>query len=192
MACSGMKFKKPIVMIILFTMYFNGGLIPTYLNIRSLGLYNSLWAVIMLGAMSVYNAIICKTAIEAIPISLSESAYLDGASDIQILFKIIMPLLKPTTAVLLLYYGVGHWNNWFTPSIYLRENEDLPVQNILRAVLLANQDLSGNANAGDNYNVYAESIKYAAIVLTTVPVMCVYPFLQKYFVQGAMIGAVKG
>lgn len=192
MACSGMKFKKPIVIMILFTMYFSGGLIPAYLNIRSLGLYNTLWAVILPGAMSVYNAIICKTSIEAIPSSLAESAYLDGASDLQVLFKIVMPLIKATLAVLILYYGVGHWNNWFTPSIYLRENKDLPVQNILRAILLANQDLAGDANAGDNYNNYAESIKYAAIVITTVPVMCIYPFLQKYFAKGALIGAVKG
>ena len=192
MAISGMKLKKPIVMMILFTMYFSGGLIPSYLNVRALGLYNTIWAIILPGAMSVYNAIICKTAIEAIPSSLAESAYLDGASDFQILFKIVFPLIKPTLAVLLLYYGVNHWNDWFSASIYLRENEDLPVQNILRAILLVNEDLAGGANSGDNYNKYAESIKYAAIVITTVPVMCIYPFLQKYFTKGAMIGAVKG
>lgn len=192
MACSGMKWKKPIAFLILFTMYFGGGLIPAYLNIRSLGLYNTVWALVLPGAMSVYNAIICKTAIEAIPNSLAESAYIDGASDFQVLFRIVTPLIKPTLAVLLLYYGVGHWNAWFGASIYLREDSQLPAQNILRAILLANQNLSGDASAGDNYNVYAETIKYAAIVITTAPIMCVYPFLQKYFTKGVMIGAVKG
>lgn len=191
MACSGMMFKKPIVLMIMFTMFFGGGLIPGYLNIRSLGLYNSLWALVLPGAISVYNAIICKTAIEAIPDSLRESAYLDGANDIHIIFKIVMPLIKATLAVLLLYYGVAHWNSWYQASIYIKDNEKLPVQNILRAVLVANQSLGGLEDS-DNYNAYAETIKYAAIMVTTVPVLCIYPFLQKYFAKGAMIGAVKG
>ena len=191
MACPGMFWKKIIVGLIMFTMFFNGGLIPNYLNIRSLGLYNSLWALILPSALSVYNAIICKTAIEAIPDSLRESAYIDGANDIQIIFKIIMPLIKPTLAVLLLYYGVGHWNSWFPASIYIRDNSLLPVQNIIRSVLLANQDLGGSGG-GDDYNAYAETIQYAAIVITTAPILCIYPFLQKYFAKGAMIGAVKG
>lgn len=191
MACSGMMFKRPVVLMIMFTMFFGGGLIPGYLNIRSLGLYNSVWALVLPAALSVYNAIICKTAIEAIPDSLRESAYLDGANDIHIIFKIIMPLIKATLAVLLLYYGVSHWNSWYQASIYIKEDEKLPVQNILRAVLVANQSLGGMED-GDNYNAYAETIKYAAIMVTTVPVLCIYPFLQKYFAKGAMIGAVKG
>lgn len=191
MATTGMMWKKPIVMMIMFTMFFSGGMIPSYLNIKSLGLYNTIWAIILPGALSVYNAIICKTAIEAIPDSLMESAFIDGANDFQVIFKIIVPLIKATLAVLLLYYGVGHWNSWFAASIYLKDDAKLPIQNILRALLMANQNLA-DSNAGDNYNVYAETLKYAAIVVSTVPILCVYPFLQKYFVKGVMIGAVKG
>lgn len=194
MSCSNMMFKKPIVGMIMFTMFFNGGLIPNFLNIKSLGLYNTLWAVILPWALNVYNAIICKTAIEAIPESLKESAYIDGANDIQVIFKVILPLMKPTLAVLLLYYGVSHWNAWFSASIYIKDNKLLPVQNVIRSILVQNSQLgsSGVAAAADQFSAYAETIKYAAIVVTTVPILCVYPFLQKYFTKGAMIGAVKG
>lgn len=193
MASKKVVFKPIIQFLILFTMFFSGGMIPAYLNIRSLGLYNSIWALILPGAMSVYNAIICRTAIESIPDSLRESAYIDGANDLVILFKIVVPLIKPTLAVLLLYYGVGHWNSWFNASIYLRDNDKLPIQNIMRAILIANSNVLNSAAAeNDQVNQFAESIKYSTIVLTTIPVMCVYPFVQKYFVKGVMIGAVKG
>ena len=187
MAGRRMMWKKPIVFIMLFTMYFGGGMIPTYLNIIDLGLLDSIWALVLPG-ISIYNSIICKTAIEAIPESLSESAYIDGANDFQILYKIIVPLIKPTLAVLLLYYMVGQWNSWFSASIYLKSDDKLPLQNVLRYILMAN---SGN-NLGDEYNEYAETIKYAVIVVSSLPIMCVYPFLQKYFTKGVMIGAVKG
>lgn len=193
LASKNVMFKKPIFFIIVFTMFFSGGMIPMYLNIRDLGLYNSLWALILPGAMSVYNSIICRTAIEAVPESLHESAYIDGANDLVIVFRIVLPLIMPTIAVLLLYYGVGHWNSWFQASIYLKDNAKLPIQNILRAVLIANSNILNAAAAeNDKVNEFAESIKYSAIVLTTVPVLCIYPFLQKYFVKGVMIGAVKG
>jgi putative aldouronate transport system permease protein len=193
LAAKNVYFKKPILFMILFTMFFNGGMIPNYLNIRSLGLYDSLWALILPGAVSVYNSIICRTAIEAIPESLSESARIGGANDLTILFRIITPLIKPTMVVLLLYYGIGHWNSWFSASIYIRDNYKLPIQNILRAILIANSDiLNSAATENDQINQFAETIKYAAIVITTVPVLFVYPFLQRYFVKGVMIGAVKG
>ncbi len=193
MASEGMLLKKPIQFFIMFTMFFSGGMIPAYLNIRDLGLYNSLLALILPGALSVYNAIICRTAIEAVPQSLIESAYIDGANDLVIVFKIIIPLIMPTIAVLLLYYGVGHWNSWFNASIYLKDNDKLPIQNIMRSILIANSNVLNSAAAeSDQVNQFAESIKYATIVLTTLPVLCIYPFLQKYFVKGVMIGAVKG
>ena len=193
LASKNVMFKKPIFFFIVFTMFFSGGMIPMYLNIRDLGLYNSLWALILPGAMSVYNSIICRTAIEAVPESLHESAYIDGANDLVIVFRIVLPLIMPTIAVLLLYYGVGHWNSWFQASIYLKDNAKLPIQNLLRAVLIANSNILNAAAAeNDKVNEFAESIKYSAIVLTTVPVLCIYPFLQKYFVKGVMIGAVKG
>lgn len=174
-------------------MFFSGGLIPAYLNQKSLGLYNNLWALIIPGALSIYNAIICRTAVESVPDSLIESAYIDGANDYTVLFKIITPLIKPTLAVLALYYGVGHWNSWFNASLYITDNELLPIQNILRAILIANNDmLNQGAASMDSIDTYAETIKYAVIVIATLPILCVYPFLQKYFVKGVMIGAVKG
>ena len=193
MAAKKVMFKPAIQFLILFTMFFSGGMIPSYLNIRSLGLYNSLFALILPGAVSVYNSIICKTAIEGMPDSLMESAYIDGANDLVILFRIVAPLIKPTLAVLLLYYGVGHWNSWFNASIYLQDNSKLPIQNIMRAILIANSNVLNSAAAeNDQVNQFAESIKYSTIILTTVPVLCIYPFVQKYFVKGVMIGAVKG
>ena len=193
MTSKKMMFKPVIQFLILFTIFFSGGMIPPYLNIRSLGLYNSLFALILPGAVSVYNSIICKTEIEAIPDSLMESAYIDGANDLTILFRIVAPLIKPTMAVLLLYYGVGHWNSWFNASIYLQDNNKLPIQNIMRAILIANSNVLNSAAAeNDQVNQFAEAIKYATIIRTTVPVLCIYPFVQKYFVKGVMIGAVKG
>lgn len=191
MVSTGMMLKKPLVALVTFTMFFGGGLIPSYLNVRSLGLMDTVWALILPGAISVYNAIICKTAMETIPTSLSESAFIDGANDFQVLAKIILPLMKPTLAVLLLYYGVAHWNSWFNASIYIKENSRLPIQNIIRALLLENSELTVNVSE-DDYNAYAETIKYAAIVISTVPILCIYPFLQKHFTKGVMIGAVKG
>ena len=173
MASKDVMFKPLLQGLIMFTMFFSGGMIPAYLNIRDLGLYNSLWALILPGALSVYNSIICKTAIESVPESLKES--------------------KATLAVLLLYYGVGHWNAWFNASIYLKDNEKLPIQNIMRAILIANSNVLNSAAAeNDQVNQFAEAIKYSTIILTTVPVLCIYPFIQKYFVKGVMIGAVKG
>jgi putative aldouronate transport system permease protein len=193
LASKNLMFKKPVLFIMLFTMFFSGGMIPGYLNIRSLGLYDSLWALILPGAISVYNTIICRTAIESVPDSLGESAKIDGAQDFTILFRIIFPLIKPAIVVLLLYYGIGHWNSWFPASLYLRDNYKLPIQNVLRAILIANTGLlNSGITSGDAIDEYSETIKYAAIVITTVPVLCVYPFLQRYFVKGAMIGAVKG
>lgn len=193
MASKDVMFKKTIVSFFMFTMFFGGGLIPTYLNQKSLGLYNNIWALIIPGALSLYNAIICRSAIDAIPDSLYESAYMDGANDFTILFKIVTPLIKPTLAVLLLYYGVGHWNGWFNASIYIKDEALLPIQNVLRAVLLANKDsLSSGGSSLDAVNTYAETIKYSAIMISTLPILCIYPFLQKYFIKGVMIGAVKG
>lgn len=191
LAAKNLLFKRPLTLFMLFTMYFSGGMIPAYLNIKDLGLYNSMWALILPGALSLYNAIITKTAIEGIPDSLSESAYLDGAGELTVLFKIILPLLKPTIAVLVLYYGVGLWNSWFPASIYIKDNVKLPLQNILRSIMIENSSLA--VQEGDVVaNSFTETIKYAVVIISTLPILCVYPFLQKYFAKGVMIGAVKG
>lgn len=193
MAAKNMYFKKVIIVFLMFTMFFSGGLVPSFLNQKSLGLYNNLWALIIPGALSLYNAIITKTAIESLPDSLIESSYIDGANDFVVLYKIITPLIMPTIAVMLLYYGIGHWNSWFPATIYIKDAKYLPLQAILRALLIANSNVLNSSDINmDKVDSYAETIKYSAIVISTLPVLCVYPFLQKYFVKGVMIGAVKG
>jgi putative aldouronate transport system permease protein len=189
----GFMLKKLITFFIAFTMYFSGGLIPGYLNVKSFGLINSLWALIIPGAISTYNMIIMRTAFSSVPDSLAESAQMDGAKHLTILLRIMIPLSKPTIAVLVLYYAVGHWNAWFNAFIYLQEPSKFPLQlvmrNILRSVDVSEMlvDVGGEDQAR-----YVELIKYALIVVSTVPILILYPFLQKYFVKGIMIGAIKG
>lgn len=185
--------KKIIMFFIVFSMYFSGGLIPFYFTVRELGLDNSLWALIIPGAIGTTNMIIMRTAFMGIPDSLSESAEIDGASHFSILFRVVIPLSLPTVAVMVLYYGVGHWNSWFNALIFLRKREMFPLQLILREILITNStlDMSIGVDAGDQ-ELIGDLIKYAVIVVATVPILCLYPFLQKYFVKGVMIGALKG
>lgn len=193
-----LMWKKVILWIMLFTMYFSGGLVPNYLLVQNIGLYDSIWSLILPGAMSTYNMIILRTAFASIPDSLEEAAFLDGATHLQILWHVILPLAKATMAVMVLYYGVAHWNAWFNASIYLQDKSKYPLQMVLKEILIANDTASMAGNMGasgstsvDSQNI-AESIKYAVIVVATVPILCIYPLLQKYFVKGVMIGAVKG
>ena len=185
-------FKQFVTVAIIFTMYFSGGLIPTYFNVRDLGLYNSTWALILPVAINTFNLIIMRTGFEAVPVSLEESATLDGAGHFTILFRIILPLVLPTVAVMVLYYGVQHWNSWFNASIYLNESSKYPLQLVLRGILISNdtQQMTTGVDAGSTLAI-SETIKYAIIVISTVPILCIYPFLQKYFIKGAMVGAVK-
>lgn len=185
-------FKTPIMMMILLTMYISGGMIPSYLNIRSLGLYQSYLALILPGAISTTNLIIMRTSFSSIPDSLTEAATIDGASHMKILFKIVMPLSKATVAVMVLYYALGHWNNWFGPMIYLQGTpEKYPLQLILRNMLIDHQNLDTPSGGDDQFLVY-EVMKYVVIVVSTVPMLIFYPFVQKYFEKGVMIGGVKG
>ncbi len=184
--------KKTIMMGIVFTMFFSGGLIPSYLIVKGLGLYDSRLAVILPGAMSAWNMIIMRTSFLDLPDSIEESAKLDGANDFQILFRIVVPISKAVLAVMVLFYAVGHWNAWFNAMIYLNSRAKFPLQVILREILIANSTdsmLGGSDNFGTSLDII---IKYACIVVATLPVLCLYPFLQKYFVKGVMIGAVKG
>ena len=185
-------FKQFVTVAIIFTMYFSGGLIPTYFNVRDLGLYNSTWVLILPVAINTFNLIIMRTGFEAVPHSLEESATLDGAGHFTILFRIILPLVLPTVAVMILYYGVQHWNSWFNASIYLNESSKYPLQLVLRGILISNdtQQMTTGVDAGSTLAI-SETIKYAIIVISTVPILCIYPFLQKYFIKGAMVGAVK-
>ena len=184
---------RTITLIILFTMYFSGGMIPSYILMQNLGLLNSRWALILPGLVSTYNMIIMRTAFVGVPPSLEESAKLDGANHYTILFRIMMPLCMPTIAVLILYYGVSHWNSWFGAMIYIRKRELYPLQLILREILVAN-DTNSMTQGGDigDIEMISKTIQYAVIVVATAPILCLYPFLQRYFVKGVMIGAVKG
>lgn len=180
----------PITFLILFTMYFNGGLIPRYLNIRDLGLYDTLWSVILSSGISTYNMIIMRTNFAAIPASIEEAAEIDGANDITILLKVILPLSTSIIAVMTLYYGVAHWNAWFDAMLYLKSREKNPLQLVLREILIQNQ--TDNMEVAESEVTIEQTVKYAIIVVSSLPILLFYPFLQKYFVKGVMIGSVKG
>lgn len=188
------QYRNRFMLIISFTMLFNGGMVPPYMVVRNLGLYNSRWAVIIPSAISVFNLIIMRTGFMEVPASLEESAKLDGASEWTIMFRIIVPLSKATIAVILLYYAVGIWNSWFPAMIYLKDREKFPLQLILREILLLNDTsvMTSSADAVKNAQLERKLVKYCTIVVSTVPIMCFYPFIQKYFTKGVMIGAVKG
>ena len=182
----------------MLTMYFSGGLIPTYLIVSDVGLINTPWAMIIPGACSIYNVIITRTYfINSIPSSLQEAAELDGANSFQFLIKIILPLSKPIIAVIALYYAVGHWNDFYTALIYINDQNLLPLQSWLRDLLMSNKMSLNNmqgldAAAAEAKMQLSQTLKYSVIIVSTVPVLCVYPFIQKYFVKGVMIGSVKG
>ncbi len=181
--------RRFFTLMFIFTMYFNGGLIPNYLLIKDLHLIDNRLALILPGAISTFNLMIMITGFEGIPKSLEESARIDGAGDWTILFRIIMPLAKPTIMVILLYYAVGHWNAWFNAMIYIRDASKRPLQLFLRDILTRSQmgAMTGQTDIED----VGQTIKYATILVSTAPILCIYPFIQKYFVQGVMIGAVK-
>lgn len=185
-------FKKPLMFIITLTMFISGGMIPFYQNLRSLHLMNSHWGLILPFMISTYNMIILKTSFESIPKSLSEAERIDGAGHIRILFSIVLPLSKPVLAVMLLYYGVGVWNGWFWASTILTDRSMYPLQVILREILLSNDTsvMTQGVSSGDLEAVGA-TIRYATVIVATLPILCAYPFLQKYFTKGIMIGAVK-
>lgn len=185
---------KVLMAFIMFTMYFQGGMIPTYLQVQSLGLYNTPWVMILLPAINVFNVIIATTNIRGnIPEELYEAASIDGCSHFGFFFKMVMPLSKTIIAVLVLYYGVAHWNEFMNGLIYLRDQSLQPLQLVLRNILLQNQVSSmGDVDSVLEQQKAAELIKYGLIIVSTLPVLVVYPFLQKYFAKGVMVGSVKG
>lgn len=185
--------NKLLLKIIIITMFFNGGLIPTYMLVtRTMHMNDSLLALIIPQAVSTYNLILMRNSFSSVPESLIEASRLDGASHLQLLIKVVVPLSMPIIAVMVLYYGVFYWNSWFQASIYLKTRSLYPLQLILREILI-NSDtasMSADAASADQYSV-GESIKYTVVVIATVPILILYPFLQRYFVKGAMVGAVK-
>ena len=178
-------------MYVALTMFVSGGMVPLYLLVKGIGLLNSRWAIILVVAVNTYNLIMARTYFSTIPASLEESARIDGASELRILFSIMVPLSGPIIAVISLYYAVGHWNSWFNEMIYLSDRSKYPIQLFLREILILNQVSAASQDFSADKLPLAESIKYATIVVATLPILCVYPFAQKYFVKGVMIGAVK-
>ena len=189
-----LMFKKLFTIMVVFTMYFNGGMIPTFLVVKGVGLYNSRMALILPVLVNTWNMIVMRTAFKAIPASLEESARLDGASEFTVLFRIIVPCAKATIAVMFLYYAVDHWNSWFNAMIYLQDREKYPLQLFLREILLISVQNAASADAGDASDaLYMDTlVKYALIIVSTAPILCIYPFVQKYFMKGVMMGSVKG
>ena len=193
LALKGSMFTRPLALLILFTMYFSGGMIPAYMNVRDLGMIDSLWALIIPGAINTYNMMIMRSAFAAVPDTLYEAAHLDGATHIRILSQIYLPLSGATLAVMVLYYGVGHWNSWFNASIYIRYGQ-VPAPAGAAQYLMLNQNSQLQASVTDNGELakYADQVKYALIVVSSAPILLLYPFLQKFFTKGVMVGALKG
>lgn len=184
--------KKFITRVVVTAMLFSAGMVPTFLVVTGLGMYNTVWAILLPNAVSSFNVVILKNFFEQIPYELEESASLDGCSHMRILFSIILPLAVPGMVTIGLFYAVGQWNSYFPAMLYLSDRELVPLQIILRDIVLQNQtnDLAIDVVAGNDQ--VRESVKYATIMVATIPIMLVYPFIQKYFVKGVMIGSVKG
>ena len=179
----------------LITMYFSGGMIPTFLLIQNLGLYNTRWILLIAGAFNVYNCIICRSFFSGMPKELEEAAYIDGCSVIKTFTTIILPLSKALLGVMVLYYAVAHWNQYFQAMIYIHDDSMQPLQVFLRRILILAQSMASRDDMGEYAAVLADRealIRYSVIVVSSAPLLIIYPFLQKYFDKGVMIGSVKG
>lgn len=187
-------YRNVFMMIITFTMIFNGGMIPTYMVVRKLRMIDSPLAMIIPGVLSVFHILIMRTSMENVPLELEEAARMDGASDLKIMFHVILPLCKASFAVIILFTAVAKWNDYFTALLYLpNKSEYYPLQMVLRNILVTStSDLtSDNVTMQNNISLYKKNIEYACIVVSTLPILCIYPFVQKYFVTGVTLGAVK-
>lgn len=192
LSCREMPGRNIITFFVALTMYVSGGLIPTYLMVSNLGMVDTLWGIIVPNAISTTNMIIMRTYFQnSIPESLYEAAMLDGSNYTKYLLRVVLPLSMPIVAVIGLYYGVGHWNNYFDALIYLRSTEKQSLQLVLRNILLANQVNSGDGSYSEASKL-GVTIKYSVIVFSCIPMMIAYPFVQRFFIKGVMIGAIKG
>ena len=190
LACKDYPNPNVLVFLFVFTMYFSGGLIPNFLVIKNLGLYDSRWAIILPTAVSTYNLIVMRTAFSSVPGALQESACLDGANDFVILYRIYIPCIRATMAVVCLFYAVSQWNSWFNSMIYLQSSSKWPLQLWLREILI--NSASGGTSDDADALYLQELIRYAVIIVATVPILVVYPYAQKYFMKGVTLGSVKG
>lgn len=187
------RYRNALMGMIAFTMLFNGGMIPTYMVVKNLHLLDSYLSLLVPGAMQVFYIIIMRTAIAGIPDSLEESARMDGAGELTIMWKVIMPLCRATFAVIILFIAVAKWNEWFPALLYLPTAKDkYPLQMFMRDILIQSTDITNAADAMNNTALYKTLAKYASIVVSTLPILCIYPFVQKYFVSGIMVGSIKG
>lgn len=186
-------FFKFFNMMIIFTMFFGGGLIPTYLTVKGLGILDSIWSVILPGAVSTWNLMVMRSFFIAFPQEVEESGQLDGMNDIQIFWYLVLPVSQAVLATIGLFYGVGLWNGYFGPMIYLNTPGKFPLQLVLRDILLAGTNFNNDVVGVSSTDIIvADSLKYAAAIVAVVPIIAIYPFLQKYFVKGVMIGSLKG
>jgi putative aldouronate transport system permease protein len=199
LAVKTFKPRKIIMPLFVFTMFFGGGMIPTYMVVKSLRLVNTPLTLVILGAVSVYNVIVTRTFIQSsIPYEFYEAAVLDGCSHFRYFLKIVVPLSKAVISVMVLYYGVGHWNEYFNALLYISSDSLKPLQIVLRTILLLNEAFKGGIGTssatgyGGDMLQYLDQIKFALIIVSTLPILCLYPFIQKYFAKGVMIGAIKG
>lgn len=194
LSVEGLVGKKAFMIFFLFTMFFGGGLIPTYFVIRDLGMLNTIWAIILPGAVNVWFIILARTYFKAVPNELKEAARIDGASDLKIFFQIILPLSKPIIFVLALYAFIGQWNAYFDAMIYLDDRELHPLQLVLRSILIQNEVQPGmvaDVEARNELMRISEMIRYSSIVIASLPLLIMYPFFQKYFEKGVMVGSLK-
>lgn len=195
LARRNLPLKKPVVMLFTFTMLFSGGMIPGYLLIKDLGQMNTVWAMLLPGAISVYNLIVCRTFFQNIPTDIEEAAKIDGCSDIRYFFEMVIPLSTTVIAVLSLYYAVGHWNNYFDPWLYLTDGDLYPLQITLRVILIQNtfnpDEITTEENIMGN-KALQDLLKYSLIIVSSVPVLVAYPFVKRFFMKGVMLGALKG
>ncbi len=183
--------RKVLMTLITFTLVFSAGMIPSFLLVKALGLYNSLWALMIPGAISTWNLIVLKNFFQQIPSELAESATIDGCNDVGILFRIILPLSAPALATFSLFYAVANWNAFFAAIMYISDTKKWPIQVLLRQVIMMSQMIGSNESSA-TVTPPSESIKMSVIVIATLPILIVYPFLQKHFVKGVMLGSIKG
>ncbi len=189
----GFRGKNLVVILLTVTMFFSGGLVPFYLTVLALGLVDTMWALVLPGAITAWYVIIFRTFMQSIPESLKESAYIDGAGHFSVLYKIVLPLSTPLLATFTLFHVVGHWNDFFSALIFLRHQDKQPVQLFLRRILilLDYRDLQQNPELISLDKISSRTVKAAAVMITITPILCLYPFLQKYFTKGILIGALK-
>lgn len=185
--------RKPLSVFVVIPMYVSGGMIPNYLLINNLGLINTVWALVLPGAISTYNMVIMRTFFKSLPDDLEESARIDGAGEWRILLKIVLPLSTPIIATMIMFYAVGHWNSFFSAIIYLNQKSLYPIQVLLRNIVIANETQEYIAEtASSSMEIISTTIKYAVVMVVITPILCIYPFAQKYFVKGMLVGSLKG